>query len=296
MKRPDGEKYAEMVRIRLGTRLPAYLPQRVTPQLVKLLAAFKEKASGIGFKQFIIQTHFETAMEVTPEAKKALEMLVSAGWTVTNQQVFTAHASRRGHTAKLRKVLNDVGVLPYYTFSVKGYKENMNNFANNARAVQEQLEEKVIGMVSEDYFEEIKSFRRNSESMIEIVQELREKADIPFLATDRNVLNMPGVGKSLTFRTIGITRSGRRILSFEHDHTRRHSPIIDRMGDVEIIESKSIREFLEQLGEMGEEKQEYMSIYGYSIGETEPRMPIYKYPPYKFKTTDEMTNLDLGED
>ncbi|HPQ42131.1 MAG TPA: KamA family protein, partial [bacterium] len=32
-ERPDGEKYAEMVRIRLGTRLPAYLPQRITPEL-----------------------------------------------------------------------------------------------------------------------------------------------------------------------------------------------------------------------------------------------------------------------
>ena len=44
----------------------------------------------------------------------------AAGWIITNQLVFTTAASRRGHTAKLRKVLNDVGVLPYYTFTVKG--------------------------------------------------------------------------------------------------------------------------------------------------------------------------------
>ena len=31
-KRPDGEKYAEITRVRLATRLPVYLPQRITPE------------------------------------------------------------------------------------------------------------------------------------------------------------------------------------------------------------------------------------------------------------------------
>ncbi|NIP82771.1 MAG: hypothetical protein GWM90_27550, partial [Gemmatimonadetes bacterium] len=48
----------------------------------------------------------------------------------------------------------------------------------------------------------------------------------------RSVLNLPAVGKSLTFRVIGITRYGRRILEFDHDRTRAHSPIIDEMGKV----------------------------------------------------------------
>ncbi len=161
--------------------------------------------------------------------------------------------------------------------------------------MQEQIEEKIIGDIPEKYFEEIKTFPMNAESMIENVQKLREEAGIPFLATDRNVLNLPGVGKSLTFRTIGITKDGRRILSFEHDSTRRHSPIINKMGNVVIIESKTIHNFLDQLADMGEDPQEYMSIYGYSIGETEPRMAIYEYPGYDFEMTDEMTNLDIGD-
>ena len=103
-------------------------------------------------------------------------------------------------------------------------------------------------------------------------RELRE-AGVPFLATDRNVLNLPGVGKSLTYRVIGITRYGRRILEFDHDHTRTHSPIIHKMGKVVIIESKSISEYLEQLAAMGENPAEYQNVYGYSIGETESRMP-----------------------
>ncbi len=291
--RPEGEKYAEMVRVRLGTRLPIYLPQRITPELVEVLAAFKKKASGIGIRQFVIQTHFETAMEVTPESARALRMLSSAGWTITNQMVFTASASRRGHAARLRQVLNDLGVLSYYTFTVKGYMENNHSFATNSRAVQEQLEEKSHGQVPEEFHDQIRRFPDDAENSVGHIRELREKADLPFLATDRNVLNLPGVGKSLSFRVIGLTRYGRRILEFDHDQTRRHSPIIHKMGRVVIIESKSIHRYLEQLKEMGENPAEYKTIWGYSIAETEPVEPVYEYPEYDFTITDTYTNLQL---
>jgi len=292
---PAEKKIAEISRVRLGARLPVFLPQRITQELVAILADFKKKASNVGIKQFVIQTHFETAMEVTPEVKKGIEMLLSAGWIITNQLVFTAAASRRGHTAKLRKVLNDIGVLTYYTFSVKGYKENSHNFATNERAVQEQLEEKEFGRIDDHYKDVISELAQNAEEIVANINMLREEANIPFLATDRNVLNLPGVGKSLTFRTIGLSRHGRRILEFDHDNTRRHSPIIHDMGKVVIIESKSIKEYLDQLENIGEDVEDYQSIYGYSIGETEPLQHIYRYPEYDFEVTDDYTNLELGE-
>ncbi|MFO8021416.1 MAG: KamA family protein [Perlabentimonas sp.] len=291
--RPEGQKFAEIQRIRLGTRLLAYLPQRVTEDLVTILREFKQKASKLGVKQFVIQTHFESPMEVTPESAMAVQQLVSAGWTVTNQLVFTSAASRRGHTAKLRKVLNDIGVITYYTFSVKGFLENTFNYATNARAVQEQLEEKIYGSVPEEYTDEIKRFPLEAEDMVQNLKKLRQDAGIPFLATDRNVINLPGVGKSLTFRTIGITRWGRRILEFDHDHTRWHSPIINKIGKVIIIESKPIGEYLHQIEEMGEDPEEYQSLWGYSIGETEPRLPIFEYPAYNFETTEDIINLEI---
>ena len=290
-KRPEGEKFAEILRVRLGTRLPVSLPQRITPELSGILGNFKKKASRIGVKQFIIQTHFESPMEVTPEARDAVRLLSSAGWTVTNQLVFTTAASRRGHSARLRKVLNEIGVLNYYTFSVKGYMENNFNFATNERAVQEQMEEKIYGRVPEEFHEEIRHFPENAEMMEENVNDLMSRAKLPFLGTDRNVLNLPGVGKSLTFRTIGITRYGRRVLEFELDHTRRHTPILKDLDKVIIIESKSIAEYLRQLEDIGEDVSDYESIWGYSTGETEPRMPIYEYPEYEFEMTEEFTNL-----
>lgn len=68
--RPEGEKYAELQRVRLGSRLLAYLPLRITDELVGILRSFKDKASRVGVTQFIIQTHFQSPLEVTPEAKK----------------------------------------------------------------------------------------------------------------------------------------------------------------------------------------------------------------------------------
>ena len=291
--RHEHDKYAELVRIRLGTRLPVYLPQRITPELVKILSEFKSKASEIGVRQFFIQTHFESPMEVTPESRNAIQQLTSAGWTVTNQHVFTTAASRRGHTSKLRQVLNEIGIINYYTFSVKGYMENNFNFATNERAVQEQMEEKIFGKIPEKYYDEIKDFPNHAESLVQNINDLRRKENLPFLGTDRNVLNLPGVGKSLTFRTIGITRYGRRILEFDHDSNRVHSPIINKMGKIIIIESKSISEYLQQLEDIGENRSLYESIWGYSIGETEPRVPIYEYPEYEYDVTKELTNLEI---
>jgi len=290
---PEGEKLAELVRVRIGSRLPVYLPQRISLNLVKILKEFKEKAVEVGIKQFVIQTHFESPMEVTPESSIAIQRLIAAGWTVTNQLVFTAAASRRGHSAKLRKVLNDIGVLPYYTFTVKGYMENNAGFAPNARVVQEQLEEKLAGQIEEKYDDDIRKFPEEANMMVENIEALRRFAALPFLATDRSVLNLPGVGKSMTFRMIGITRYGRRILEFDHDETRRHSPIIHKLGKVIIIESKSIHEYLTQLEEMGEDREDYNGLYGYSLGQTEHRVSVYDYPKYEYQVTNAMTNLEV---
>jgi len=288
------KKYAHMSRVRLGSRLLVYTPQRVTDSLVKILRDFKDKASKIGFNQFIIQTHFESAIEITPEVKKAVAKILSAGWIVTNQEVFIPAVSSRGHTIKLRKSLNDIGILPYYTFSVKGFRENLVNFTNNARAVQEIKEEKYIGVYDKEIDKQIAKLPNDSTNLIKNLKGIREKLDIPFLATDRNLMNLPAVGKSLTFRTIGILDDGRRILEFDYDRNRQHSPIIKKIGKIKIIESKSIKEYLEQIANYGEDLTEYSSIWGYSLSQTENRASIYQYPKYNYEITSEFTNYKLA--
>ena len=291
--RPDGEKYAEIVRVRLGTRLPAYLPCRITDELTDMLREFKEKASAIGISQFYIQTHFQSPLEVTSEAKRAIEKILDAGWVITNQLVYTVAASRRGHTAKLRQTLNSVGVVCYYTFSVKGFQENYAVFTPNARSLQAEKEEKVFGALTREQKEELNDLIYQQKDLKQNIKNFLKKYHLPFASTDRNVLNLPAIGKSMTFKTVGLTEDGKRILKFKHDTSRHHSPIIDQMGDIYIVENKSIAAYLRQLKDMGESTSEYTTIWNYTEGTTEPRFRIYDYPAYPFKITDRMTNLDI---
>ena len=291
--RPEGEKYAELQRVRLGSRLLAYLPLRITDELVGILRSFKDKASRVGVTQFIIQTHFQSPLEVTPEAKKAIEAILSAGWIITNQLVYTVAASRRGHTAKLRQTLNAMGVVCYYTFSVKGFHENYAVFAPNSRSLQEQQEEKVFGLIPKEKQKELYRLIRYERPLGKKLSGFLKENRLLFAATDRSVLNLPAIGKSMTFRTVGLTAEGKRILKFDHDTGRRHSPIIDRIGEVYIVENKSVAAYLRQLQDMGEDVREYISIWNYSEGRTEPRFSIYEYPDYPFDVTEKMTNLEL---
>ena len=307
LERPEGEKYAELQRVRLGSRLLAYLPMRINDELVDILREFKEKASAVGVKQFIIQTHFQTPLEVTPEAKEAIRKILSAGWIITNQLVYTVAASRRGHTTRLRQVLNSLGVVCYYTFSVKGFNENYAVFAPNSRSMQEQQEEKIYGQMTPEQAEELYKILETKVSAGINEEKTKEDADtakqirrfmrkhhLPFLATDRSVLNLPAIGKSMTFQLVGLTEEGKRILRFEHDGTRHHSPIIDQMGQIYIVENKSLAAYLRQLSKMGEDPEDYASIWSYTKGETEPRFSLYEYPDFPFRITDKMSNLEIN--
>ena len=130
---------------------------RINDELIEILREFKEKASAIGVKQFIIQTHFQSPLEVTPYTREAIRKILSAGWLITNQLVYTVAASRRGHTTRLRQVLNSLGVVCYYTFSVKGFNENYAVFTPNSRSMQEQHEEKAFGKLTQEQADELYS-------------------------------------------------------------------------------------------------------------------------------------------
>ncbi len=64
--------------IRIGTRQPTTLPQRITPELCALLAEFQP---------IYIMTHFNHPKECTPEAALALDRLADAGCVLSNQAV-----------------------------------------------------------------------------------------------------------------------------------------------------------------------------------------------------------------
>lgn len=296
LSRPDGEKYAELQRVRLGTRLPVYLPMRVDDELLDILRDFRQKAAEAGITQLFVQTHFQSPLEVTPESREAIRRILSTGWAVTNQLVYNVAASRRGHTAKLRKVLNSLGVICYYTFTVKGFEENYEVFAPNARSLQESAEEKAWGRLAPEAEHDFLEILDGAPNKAVAVRQFCAAHDVPFLATDRSVLNLPGIGKSMSFALVGVDAKGRRILRFDHDRTRRHSPIIDRVHEVYIRENKPVYRYLLQLQDMGEDMGEYETLWAYTEGETERRFPFFEYPVPDFSVTSRYTNLDVGED
>lgn len=295
LSRPDGEKYAELQRVRLGTRLPVYLPMRVDDELLDILRDFRQKAVEAGITQLFVQTHFQSPLEVTPESREAIRRILSTGWAVTNQLVYNVAASRRGHTAKLRKVLNSLGVICYYTFTVKGFEENYEVFAPNARSLQESAEEKAWGRLAPEAEHDFLESLNGAPNKAVAVRQFCAAHDVPFLATDRSVLNLPGIGKSMSFALVGVDARGRRILRFDHDRTRRHSPIIDRVHEVYIRENKPVYRYLLQLQDMGEDMGEYETLWAYTEGETERRFPFFEYPVPDFSVTGRYTNLDVGE-
>ena len=86
---------------------------------------------------------------------------------------------------------------------MKGFEENYALFAPNSRSVQEVLEEKVCGDLSMELEKEVLELLEYPERIPSELPGLLDKYRKPFLVTDRNVMNLPGIGKSMTFQTVG---------------------------------------------------------------------------------------------
>ena len=94
--------------IRIGTRVPCTLPQRVTSQLVEILR---------GFHPLYINTHFNHPSEITPEAALACTRLANAGIPLGCQTVLLKDVNDDpGIIKTLMQKLLFIRVRPYYLF------------------------------------------------------------------------------------------------------------------------------------------------------------------------------------
>jgi len=191
---------------------------------------------------------------------------------------------------KLREVLSQIGMVGYYTFTVKGFEENSAVFAPNARSVQESAEEKRFAVLSDTEADILATSLSSAPDPGAALRRYLRTQKRSVVATDRNVLNLPAIGKSMTFQLIGFTPDGRRLLQFDHDPNRLHSPVIHRIGKVNILESRSIASYLRQLDVMGEDPKDYATIWHYTQSQTERRFPLYRYPDFHFRM-DSFENL-----
>lgn len=94
--------------VRIGTRMPAVNPSRVTRALATKLGAFKK---------VWVNTQFNHASELTPEAVNACALLVEAGIPVSNQSVLLKGINDSVEAlVALCSALQRARVRPYYVF------------------------------------------------------------------------------------------------------------------------------------------------------------------------------------
>ena len=94
--------------IRIGTKVPVVLPQRVTPALTRMLKKYHPLWMSI---------HFTHPDELTPETTQACERLADAGIPLGSQTVLLAGINDRVETMKaLVHGLLKVRVKPYYLY------------------------------------------------------------------------------------------------------------------------------------------------------------------------------------
>jgi len=99
---------------RIGTRAIVTLPQRITPDLCAVL----KKHPPI-----YINTQFNHPLEITPESKRACDMLIEAGVVLGNQAVLLKGVNNNPHVMKkLNQELLKIRVRPYYIFHAKPVK------------------------------------------------------------------------------------------------------------------------------------------------------------------------------
>ncbi|MEM1349672.1 MAG: KamA family radical SAM protein, partial [Myxococcota bacterium] len=92
--------------VRLGTRNPVTLPQRITPELCAHLR---------GARPIYVHTHFNHPRELTAQAKRALSMLLDAGCVLGNQMVLLRGINDDPEVVMaLNRELLRVGCRPYY--------------------------------------------------------------------------------------------------------------------------------------------------------------------------------------
>ena len=103
----DLQAISHLRRVRLHTRLPIVLPERVDAAFVELWSAFR--------LQKVVVVHANHANEIDDSVRAALARLVATGSTLLNQSVLLRGINDDARVlADLSETLFAAGVLPYY--------------------------------------------------------------------------------------------------------------------------------------------------------------------------------------
>ncbi|MFH0733116.1 MAG: KamA family radical SAM protein [bacterium] len=115
LKRIRSIKHVEIIRI--GTKMPCVLPQRITTRLCSIIKKYHP---------VYINTHFNHPWEITTESILACNMLADAGCPLNNQSVLMKDVNDNPETMKeLVQKLLKMRVRPYYLFMADETKGSM---------------------------------------------------------------------------------------------------------------------------------------------------------------------------
>jgi lysine 2,3-aminomutase len=213
-------------RVRIGSRTPVVLPQRITDSFIKMLAKYHVP----GRREVALVTHFEHPYEITPDAMRAVQKFKLQGISVYNQAVFTVENSRRFELVALRKALRLIGVDSYYTFNTKGKEETKNYRVPIAR----------------------------------LQQEVKEEARLApgLVRSDEPVYNVPRLGKNYVraeqhHSLLTILPNGRPV--YEFHPWEKNLSLVDTYVDTDV----SIYDYLQELKQRGEDLNDYKTIWYY---------------------------------
>lgn len=219
-------KIEHLKSIRIASRVPVTVPQRIDDGLVEILSKYNLPGRRIIY--FV--THFQDSYEISRETVEAVDKLRRAGINFYNQQVFTFSNSKRFESVALRIALKMIGIDPYYTFNMKGKSEMSEYSVPVARILQERKEEARL---------------------------------LPGIyRSDEPVFNVPFLGKNhlragQDHELISILSDGRRVYAF-HPWEKNI-----RNVDSYVYVDTSIKHYLTRLEEIGEDIDEYRSIWYY---------------------------------
>ncbi|MFH1789255.1 MAG: KamA family radical SAM protein [Candidatus Altiarchaeota archaeon] len=94
--------------IRIGTRVPCTLPQRITEELCSMLSKYHP---------VYVNTHFNHPREITPESQKACTLLANAGIPLGCQTVLLKGVNDNPQVLReLMQKLVEIRVKPYYVY------------------------------------------------------------------------------------------------------------------------------------------------------------------------------------
>jgi glutamate 2,3-aminomutase len=131
--------------IRLGTRSLVTLPQRITPELCDMLKKYHP---------IYVNTHFNHPKEITPDAKRAAEMLADSGISIGNQMVLLNGINNYKYIVQnLNHELLKIRVRPYYIFHAKQVKgtEHFQCSVDDGIEIMEHLRGRTSGMAIPTY-------------------------------------------------------------------------------------------------------------------------------------------------